>query len=68
MYLWDLGDGRHRWSGWFSNLSLQTLAQVAAELVCSRTREEAEMCYRKSAIEEEGGDIYSFGSKGRMGI
>ena len=68
MYLWNLRDGCHCWSGWFLNLSLQTLAQVAAELVCSWTREEAERCYKKSASKEEGRDIYSLGSKGRTGI
>ena len=25
MYLWDLGDGRHCWSGWFLSSNLQTL-------------------------------------------
>ena len=68
MCLWNLRDGCHCRSGWFLNLSLQTLAQVAAEPVCSWTREEAERCYKKSASKEEGRDIYSLGSKGRMGI
>ena len=25
MYLWDLRNGRHCWSGWFLSLNLQTL-------------------------------------------
>ena len=73
MYLWDLKNRRHCWSGWFSNLNIQTLggasiAQMAAEPVCSWTREEARRCYRESANEEEGGDIYNLGSKCRAGI
>ena len=73
MYLWDLGDGRHCWSGWFLSLNLQTLrgrfdCAMAAELVCSWVKDGAERSYRGKANEREDRDIYNLCSRAKWGF